>query len=128
MTTQTPMIERPPEMPSGLPTARQPGMPPPVWQLPAQTPAYGWQSPPATWQATSPLEPTAKQRLALAIVTLVFLVPLCAIAIGAIVPLAEATFAWIGVLVGLVALLMVCAAALGLNLIFNFDQLRSVRR
>jgi hypothetical protein len=104
-------------------------MPPPVWQTPAPPP-YAWQAPyPPIWQQPSPrYEPSAGQRLALAIVSLGLLIPLSAVALGAAVPLADVTSAWLGILVGMLAFLLVCAAVVGVNVVFNIDQLRSMHR
>lgn len=67
-------------------------------------------------------------RLALAITSLVLLIPLSAIAIGSAVPLASISSAWVGILIGLLAFLLVCAMVIGVNVLFNIDQLRRVRR
>jgi hypothetical protein len=100
---------------------------PPAWHPPQP---YGWQAPlPPMWQPqTLGYQPTPGQRLALAIVSIVFLVPLSAIAIGTAVPVADAGSAWLGILTGLLALLLVCAAVVGVNVVFNADLRKAMRR
>lgn len=130
VTPNAPVMERSSANPSSVPPMEHPPlMTPPVWQTPAPPP-YGWQAPyPPSWQQAAPhYEPSAGQRLALAIVSLALMIPLSAIAIGIATPLAEATTGWAGILVGMLAFLLVCAAVVGVNVVFNFDLLRSVRR
>lgn len=124
MTPDTPTAQRPPEPSSQMPPVERAPLTPPF------TPPYGWQTPyPPTWQQASPTyEPTAGMRLALAITSLVLLIPLSAIALGSAVTLAGVTAAWLGILVGMLAFLLVCAAVVGVNVAFNIDRWRSMRR
>lgn len=130
MIPNAPAAERPPESSSSMPPMeRAPLTPPPVWQAPTPPP-YGWQAPYSpTWQqAPAAYIPTAGMRLALAITSLVLLIPLSAIALGSAVPLAGVTSAWLGILVGMLAFLLVCTAVVGVNVVFNIDQWRSIHR
>lgn len=129
MTPNAPVIDRPPEEETRppLPPMTRPAqqqVPPP---MPPPSP-YSWQPPMAPVQPQIiRFEPTAAQRLSLAIVSLVLLIPLCAIAAGSAVPLADTMPGWLAAAMTLLAQLIVCIAVVGVNIAYNADALRTTR-
>jgi hypothetical protein len=120
MTPQAPIQERP--------IVEQPITPP---YTPPYTPSPSpWQPAPVYMPRPAPMPttvPTAPQRLALAIVSLALMIPLVAITINFASPTSGVVPVWIGVIAGLIGLLLLGLVVLGVNIVFNWDLLRSKR-
>lgn len=127
MTPQAPIQERPiVEQP--IPPITPPYTPPAnPWQA---APQGAWQPAPVYTPRPAPmptLVPTAAQRLALAIVSLALMIPLVAITINFASPMSGVVPVWVGVTAGLIGLLLLGLVVLGVNIVFNWDLLRSKR-
>lgn len=133
MTPNTPVIERPPEEqrppapPLSRPAQQQPPVQPPMTGYGY---GYGWQPPvsPQWQQQTIRFEPTAGQRLALAIVSLFFLIPLSGVVAGIAASLAGEIPGWLVASATVMAEAAVCAAVVGVNLIFSADAFKLLRQ
>lgn len=130
MTPNTPVVERPPEEEQApRPPMSRPAQPQPPVQQPPML-GYEWQQPVAPqWQPQIiRFEPTAAQRLTLAIVSIVLLIPLTAIAMGIAGSLSDVLPGWFVALTMLIAELVMCSAMVGVNLIFNADLFKTPRQ
>lgn len=67
------------------------------------------------------------QRMGLAIASLALLIPLIAIATGAITNLMPYMAAGVAITLGLVAAAFVCLTVIAVNVVFNFDLIRGRR-
>ncbi len=126
MSPQTPVLERPPVATSQPAMNRQPAAPQTAWPAYPVAP-YDWRSVPGYPASRSPDVPTAGQRLGLAIVTLVLMIPLVSIALGSVLTSDNLVPGGWALVAGLVCVALVSAAAVAINVVFNFDILRPRR-
>lgn len=118
-----------PSQPGPAPT---PPMPPVTPSQPAMPPA-GWYVPPYGTQQVVPSQqqqffrPTGAQRVGVAIASVALLIPLLAIAIGTMTSLIPYVAAGVAITGGLIAVALVCAAVVAVNIAFNFDLFRQRR-
>ena len=124
MSPQTPVLERPAPMPPAETPQRPPVTMQPSW--PAHLP-YGWPSVPQYPRQRDYTIPTAGQRLGLAITTLILMIPFIAIALGVVGTASGVVAGGWALAGGLLATLVVCLAAVAINVVFNFDILRPRR-
>jgi hypothetical protein len=73
---------------------------------------------------TAPLTPTTGQRLVLAIVSVVLLVPLSALTAALVIPLASSLPGWLDATITTLAQVVICAAVVGVNLAYSGGALK----
>ncbi|HEU0026819.1 MAG TPA: hypothetical protein VFQ25_06845 [Ktedonobacterales bacterium] len=138
MTAQIPQMEPPMADQRQAPVSAPVGAPP---MPPATAPITGYNAPamgpmagaPSGWYATQPatpqparsMIPSPAMRLGLAIVSLVLFIPLLAIGIGSVSTLAGVVAPWVALTVGLIIVALVILTIVAINLLFNYDVLRS---
>lgn len=126
MSPQTPVLERPPIAESQPALNRPPVTPQAPWPAPAPAP-YGWQYVPGYPAPRSLDVVTSGQRLGLAIVTLIVMVPLVSVVLGVVVNSNDLVPGGWAVAAGLIGVALVSTAAVAINVVFNFDVLRPRR-
>jgi hypothetical protein len=138
MTAQTPQMEpsmmdqrqAPVSAPVGaapMPPATAPitGYNSPAMGQVAGAPSGWYAAPVAAPQPARAMTPSPAMRLGLAIVSLVLFIPLLAIGVGSITALAGVVAPWVALTVGLIIVALVILTIVGINLLFNYDVLRS---
>lgn len=126
MSPQAPVFERPPIAEAQPEPNRPPVTPLVPWPAPAPSP-YGWQNVPGYPAPRAPEVATSGQRLGLAIVTLIFMVPLVSVVLGTLLTSNVLVPGGWAVAAGLIGVALVSLAAVAINVVFNFDLLRPRR-
>ena len=126
MSPQTPVLERPPVAASQPAMNRPPVAPQAAWPTPPPAP-YDWQPVPGYPTPRPPEVPTSGQRLGLAIVTLLLMIPLVSIVLGTTLSSSIPVPGGWALAAALLGVTLVSAAAVAINVVFNFDILRPRR-